>query len=192
MKLMIGIAAVLAALLCVQPAVAAPGDTLYVQKNGVNVRLGPGTNHGVFATLNKGHELIEFGRDGEWVHVGIAQTDGKDGWIHGSLVGETPSAGDTVVAADPPFDAFVKDVEQLNGLARAIAGFQFFPRIENLGDGIVQLTADDRWIAASRADRQSNVDTLADLWAEREGSGLPVAVYIVDSRGSVVMKEMRP
>ncbi len=43
-----------------EPAWAAPGDKLYIQKNGVNVRTGPGTNNPVLLKLNKGHELIEF------------------------------------------------------------------------------------------------------------------------------------
>ena len=65
-----------------QPAWAATGDKLYIQKNGVNVHTGPGTNNDIVLKLNKGHELIEFSRQDEWINVGIARTGGKTGWIH--------------------------------------------------------------------------------------------------------------
>lgn len=170
---------------------AAPGDTLYIQKDRVNVRTGPGLSNSVLMQLNKGHELIEFTRRGDWVNVGIARTGGKDGWVHRSLVGSVSPGGGTVAPADSKFDAFVRDVEQLNKKVEPIAGFPFFTRVENLGDGIVQLTAHDRWLAAPRADRQGNLDTLFQLWSTHEGSGLPIAVYIVDSRGNIVMRKER-
>lgn len=170
---------------------AGTGDKLYVQKSGVNVRTGPGTNYRVLMTLNKGHELIEFLRDGKWVNVGIARTGGKDGWIHASLVGRTSSGGTTTAPPDPRFDAFVRDVEKLNDKVEPVAGYRFFTRVENLGDGIVQLTADDRWLAAPKADRESNLDTLFKLWDAHEASRLPIAVYIVDSDGDTVMRKAR-
>ena len=183
------VTAALAMMVLVSLAEAAPGDKLYVQKNGVNVRSGPGTDNPVLMKLNKGHELIEFSRKGNWVNVGIARTGGKDGWIHQSLVGSVSPGGATVTPPDPRFDAFVRDVEKLNNRAKRIAGFPFFTKVENLGDGIVQLMASEGWIAAPRADRASNLNTLFRLWSAHEGSGLPIAVYIVDTRGNLVMKK---
>ncbi len=177
--------------LAIPHAWAAPGDKLYVQKNGVNVREGPGTDHAVILKLNRGHELVEFARQAGWVNVGVARTGGKDGWIHASLVGPLFSGGATAAPKDPRFDAFVRDVGKLNAKAASIAGFAFFSKIENLGDGIVQLTAHRQWLAGPRADREGNLTTLFNLWSAHEGSGLPIAVYIVDSRGNVVMKKAR-
>ena len=178
-------------LIASQPAWAATGDKLYVQNPVANVRTGPGTNHDVLMQLNKGHELIEFSRQGAWVNVGIARTGGKDGWIHSSLVGSAFPGGGNTAPKEPRFDAFVRDVEKLNGRVRPVVGFSFFTRVENLGDGIVQITAHNRWLAAPRADRQDNLNTLFDLWSAHEGSGYPIAVYIVDSRGNVFMKKAR-
>ena len=178
-------------LIIAAPAVAGPGDKLYVQKSGVNVRTGPGTSNPVLLTLGKGHELVEFSRQGEWVNVGIARSGGKDGWIHSSLVASVSPGGASVAPADPKFDAFVRDVEKLNNKVKPVAGFPFFTRVENLGDGIVQVTAHRQWLAAPRADREGNLNTLFNLWSAHEASGLPIAVYVVDSNGTVVMKKAR-
>ena len=45
--------------------------------------------------------------------------------------------------------------------------------------------------AAPREDRESNLETLFKLWSAHEGSGLPIAVYIRDSSGNLVMKRSR-
>ena len=64
-----------------------PNDTLFVLKERVNLREGPSTNHPVVLQLDKGQELMEFKRDGRWVHVGAYGTAGKIGWVHRTLVG---------------------------------------------------------------------------------------------------------
>jgi len=43
----------------------------------------------VVLRLTKGQELMEFKRDGKWVHVGAYGTAGKIGWVHERLVGKT-------------------------------------------------------------------------------------------------------
>jgi SH3-like domain-containing protein len=175
-----------------QTAWASPGEKIYVQKPSVNIRTGPGTNNAVLLKLNLGHELIEFSRRGEWINVGIPRTGGKDGWIHSSLVGPVSPGGATTAPKDRRFDAFLKDVEKLNAKVEPITGFPFFTKVENLGDGIVQLTAHDQWLKAPRSDRESNLNTLYRLWSAQEGSGLPVAVYIVDARSNLVIKKASP
>ena len=172
-----------------QPTWAATGDKLYIQKDDENVRTGPSASNHVLLKLNKGHELVEFSRQDEWIHVGIARTGGKTGWIHSSGVGSVFSGGATVAPADSRFDAFVRDIEKLNNTVKPISGFPFFTKVENLGDGIVQLTAHNQWLAASRDDRASNLNTLFNLWSAHEASGLPIAVYIVDSSGNIVMRK---
>lgn len=62
------------------------GDTpaVITDKPECNVRNGPGTNHEIRFTVEKGipFKLIE--REGNWLHVEHA--DGDRGWIHDSLV----------------------------------------------------------------------------------------------------------
>ncbi len=62
-------------------------DGLIVIKDRVNMREGPSIDHPVVLTLEAGHELMEFKRDGKWVHVGAYGTSGKIGWVHERLVG---------------------------------------------------------------------------------------------------------
>ncbi len=64
-----------------------PDNTLFVLKERVNLRQGPSIDHPVVLQLDIGQELMEFKRDGKWVHVGAYGTSGKIGWVHGSLVG---------------------------------------------------------------------------------------------------------
>lgn len=63
--------------------------TLFVLKESVNLREGPSTDHSIVLRLDKGQELMEFKRDGKWVHVGAYGTSGKIGWVHTTLVGHT-------------------------------------------------------------------------------------------------------
>ncbi len=67
---------------------SAPSNTLYVMKDRVNLREGPSINHPIVLQLEAGQELMEFKRDGKWVHVGAYGTSGKIGWVHGTLVSE--------------------------------------------------------------------------------------------------------
>ncbi len=62
-------------------------DGLIVIKDKVNLRDGPSINHPIVITLQQGQELMEFKRDGKWVHVGAYGTEGKIGWVHERLVG---------------------------------------------------------------------------------------------------------
>ncbi len=178
-------------LFIVLPVSASPGDKLYIQKNGVNIRTGPGTNYQVLLKLNKGHELVEYSQEGDWINIGIARTGGKTGWVHSSLVTSTSSGGTTAAPADRRYDAFVRDIEKLNDRVSPVSGFPFFTNVESLGDGIVLVTAHDRWLAAPLSDRESDLNTLFDLWSEHEASRLPIAVIIVNSRGKVVMRKAR-
>jgi len=65
-------------------------EALFVLKDLVNMRQGPSIEHPVVLRLEKGQELMEFKRDGKWVHVGAYGTSGKIGWVHERLVGKTP------------------------------------------------------------------------------------------------------
>jgi hypothetical protein len=47
-------------------------------------------DHAIVLRLEKGQELMEFKREGKWVHVGAYGTSGKIGWVHQRLVGKTP------------------------------------------------------------------------------------------------------
>ena len=49
-----------------------------------NIRSGPGTNHNILFTVEKGIPFKVIKRKGSWIH--IEHSDGDKGWIHKSLV----------------------------------------------------------------------------------------------------------
>ena len=55
-----------------------------ITKKGCNIRSGPGTNHKIAFTAEKGIPLKVLKREGKWLHVQHA--DGDTGWIFSSLV----------------------------------------------------------------------------------------------------------
>ena len=181
------LAFLLFAILVTTVASSAPGDTLFVQGNIVNMREGPSTSEPVVLKLEKGHELVEFQTMGEWVEVGASRTDGKTGWIHSSLIGSDFSGGSTAAPEDPKFDQFLEAFDKLNERAENLAGVELFTGAENLGDGIIQVTATDVWLNASVSDRESNLNTIYKLWEAADGTGLPIAVYVVNKNGDMKM-----
>jgi hypothetical protein len=80
------------------PALAAPGDTLVVTGDDVNVRVGPSSNARVKMRVYQDQQVMELQRQGDWVRAEIGGTGGQDGWIHGSLL--APPDGERV--ARPP------------------------------------------------------------------------------------------
>jgi len=62
-------------------------EMLVVIRDKVNMRDGPSIDHSVVLQLAQGQELMEFKREGRWVHVGAYGTSGKIGWVHQRLVG---------------------------------------------------------------------------------------------------------
>ena len=56
-----------------------------VTKNDAcNIRSGPGTNHKIIFTVERGIPFKVLERKGSWIH--IEHADGDKGWIHKSLV----------------------------------------------------------------------------------------------------------
>ena len=59
----------------------------YVQAEVVNLREGPGTGFSILAQVERGDELTEIARNGQWVNV-TAKNSGTTGWIFGRLVAQ--------------------------------------------------------------------------------------------------------
>ncbi|TWI74127.1 SH3-like domain-containing protein [Desulfobotulus alkaliphilus] len=58
--------------------------SVVVKNPRANVRSGPGTNHSIVFTVEKGVPFRVLGRQGDWIQ--IRHADGDEGWIHGNLV----------------------------------------------------------------------------------------------------------
>lgn len=69
---------------------AAPGDTLYVRGNNVNVRSAPSLHAKVLRQVHYGHVVIEIQRQKQWVKVSLAHSAVKTGWIYAPLLRAVP------------------------------------------------------------------------------------------------------
>ncbi len=58
--------------------------TVIVDKDNCNVRSGPGTDHEIRFTVDRGVPFRVMEEKGKWLHV--IHADGDQGWIHQSLV----------------------------------------------------------------------------------------------------------
>ncbi|MBW2305806.1 MAG: SH3 domain-containing protein [Deltaproteobacteria bacterium] len=66
------------------PAPRAQDPTVEVMGTTVNIRSGPGTNHGIIGSVRRGDRLTLLGESGNWFQVRLP--DGKEGWIYNKLV----------------------------------------------------------------------------------------------------------
>lgn len=80
----------LGALAMAMTAFATPGDWHFVQSDGVKVRSAPDDEAAVVMTLNKGHKLFEWRRQGGWIKVNIYGAIGKEGWVELKFIGPRP------------------------------------------------------------------------------------------------------
>lgn len=170
-------------------ACAADGDALVVGAERVNLREGAGTDRAVVRQLDAGMALVEVGRDGEWVNVRLAGEAGVTGWVHATLVAPK-DAGATTPAAEPEpdrFATFVLAVDQMNAAARG-QGYEFFSVARDLGGGIVEVVATDRWLALPVGFQQSNFTALENLWREGSADFVVARLRIVDANGNVVIE----
>ena len=71
-------------------ATAAPGEIHYVQPEGASARAEPRADSPALVRLDRGTKLLEFGRAGAWVRVGLTHLVGKDGWIEAAQLGRRP------------------------------------------------------------------------------------------------------
>ncbi len=105
---------------------ATPGQILYVKSEIANVRKAPSRKARIVKRLRRGHKVIEFERRRRWVRVGMFDTSGRVGWIHGALLGlklpgsrpppppaPTRQAKGAVPEKGPALHTFVIDVSGL-------------------------------------------------------------------------------
>ena len=97
---------------------AIPGQIVYVQSKGAEVRAEPNRKAQVIAQLRRGQKVIEFERRSGWVRIGMFDTSGRDGWVHGPLLRPEPPGSrpapppptPTAQAKEPALHTFVIDV----------------------------------------------------------------------------------
>jgi uncharacterized protein YraI len=115
------LAAALSVILFGTIASAVPGDVHKVTAERANLRAGPSEKTDALGQVQRGDELIELQRQGDWLGVRVVRT-GDEGWVYGNLVQlssatrlgrETARVGFKDLS--PGFDSLVRNVEQRYG-----------------------------------------------------------------------------
>jgi SH3-like domain-containing protein len=65
-------------------SLVAPMDTVVVKRDNCNIRSGPGTDHEILFTAERGIPFKVLQRQGVWLQ--IQHADGDTGWIHKNLI----------------------------------------------------------------------------------------------------------
>jgi hypothetical protein len=73
--------ATIISLILALPVSAAPGDIHYIGSKQAEVKTEPSEDSETKLVIALGRRVMEFGREGEWVNVGIDRTGGMDGWV---------------------------------------------------------------------------------------------------------------
>jgi Bacterial SH3 domain len=168
-----------------------PGRTWFAGHNDLAVRGSADDSASSLLRINKGHELTEISRSNGWVEVGVART-GTTGWVPASSITLTRRSGRTRTPESDKFSRFMSAFSTLNQRVKSQAGIELFSGAEDMGDGIVYVTATRAWLSATIDEQSSSLNTVYNLWRAADESGLPVAVYVRDAQGNIVMKKSSP
>ena len=164
------------------------GTKLVVTATLANLREGPSTRHRVLLRLQHGRQLTEMLRDGNWVRVSTGETGTPAGWIHASLVMPAPETD----PAGAVFDLFRRAMDEYEKRVYQRTGKDYFSEIENPGNLVIQLTASNTWLAATREERNAVLDQVFNLWRAAVGNDLlGITVEILDTDGTRLVSKFR-
>jgi len=164
-----------------------PGRKFYVKPKLARVRETPSQSSRQILVIKEGHEVVEISRKGKWVEVGVARSGGKVGWVRAARLTETREGGKTEAPPMPAFQKFKLAFDVLNRSVKAQTGVVLFASAEDMGDGIVNVTATPTWLSGPQADREANLQTTYNLWEAAQSNDLPIWVNIVNPQGEIVM-----
>ena len=192
-------AAFITLLLLIYPwhTMAAPGDELVVTGGLVNVRSAPSLDAPVVMRLAKGRMLTEISREGPWVEINTRRSDIDSAWIHSKLV---TIARESVEAQMPDyqsaeektlFDLFNRALREMNENNKKETGNTYFQKAKNLGNGVVEVTATEEWLNASRESREKAMSEVFRIWDAAMVDRSSITVFIVNQNGERQMSMFR-
>lgn len=154
----------------------------------MNLRENPATDASILLQLEKGHPLHEIQRDGDWVQVATGLEEIKSGWVYAALISTDRNrmAGGQRINND-----IVALFKQAFAEYNRRGGKGLFPEAEYRGDGVMQVTATDAWLARPLRERQQSLNELFALWAAAVGEGVSISVDIADEQGQRHMTMFR-
>ena len=104
--------------------------------------------------------------------VGVART-GKIGWVPISSTALTQTSGGTRTPETDTFRKFIAAFSTLNERVKSQTGMIPFSDAEDMGDGILYITATDLWLSGSTDLKTSNLNTIYNF-----GRPPTVAVFL--------------
>jgi TolB protein len=150
----------------------------------LNLRQGPGTGYAVIDVLDRGHDLTVTGRNaaGSWYQVSLS--DGRTGWVSGSLVKLIGDANNVPVVAAPASAASASKSAKRSGSQGGVIVFQVSSggpiyamnpdgsNLRTLTTGMdPALSPDGKMVAFTRWQGQTNA-ALGSLWViNTDGTG---------------------
>jgi Bacterial SH3 domain len=163
-------------------ALAASGDILKVTAERANLRSGPSDRTDVSGQVQRGDELIELQRQGDWFGIRVVRT-GEEGWIYANLVqlsSATRLGRETAPAGfkdfSPGFDSLVRNIEQRYG-------YQLIERVEATDNKTLRVMPTREWlIYGGRGDHLFAALAFYEMWKDSQ-KNQPVILSLMDEKG---------
>jgi uncharacterized protein YgiM (DUF1202 family) len=161
-------------------AEAAPGDLHRVSAERANLRAGPSDDSNVRGQLERGEQLIELVRDGDWHGVRVMRT-GEEGWVFGNLLEQVAQS---TLGQEPPATAGFLDLSEsfdkaLRGINSTL-GYPVVGKVRQSEADTLRVEASGDWLRATSRDAHL-MATLAiyQMWKNHENNR-PVRVVLLD------------
>lgn len=161
---------------------AFPGDIQEVTAERANLRSGPSEQTEPLGQVERGDELIELQRQGDWLGIRVIRS-GEEGWIHGNLVQlsaatrlgrETEPSGFKDLS--PGFDSLMRTIEEHYG-------YQMVDRVEITEDATLRIVPTREWLVyGGRQDHLLAALAFYQMWKDNQ-DGQAVNVSLMDEKG---------
>lgn len=161
---------------------AAPGDVHKVTAERANLRAGPSDKTDALGQVQRGEELIELRRQGDWLGVRVVRT-GEEGWVYGNLAqlsSATRLGRDTAAAGfkdlSPGFDSLVRNIEERYG-------YQMIDRVEMAENRALRVIPTREWLVyGGSQDHLLAALAFYEMWKNKQ-KDQPVNLSLMDEKG---------
>jgi len=123
-------------------------EMVSVDRDEINMRSGPGTQHKSNWLLSRGYPLMVIGRKGEWLQVRDFESD--EGWVYGPLTAKKPhmvvkSNGPVNVRSGPDTRSKVIGQAQRGDVLRTLEQRQGWAKVETQSGVVGWIARDLLW-----------------------------------------------
>jgi hypothetical protein len=67
------------------------GPRVYIKPSAAKLRAGPAMSAEVLGFVRRSSRLVRIGKKNGWVQIRVVGKNGRDGWVHGSLLSDKPT-----------------------------------------------------------------------------------------------------